>query len=289
NFKLRLAAATLGHTGPTLVAMATAITLLCGIPAVQHIATRHLFAKTEVDFATCAGCACWDTISVGSRETPGQHAYHSVYWNSNGCTLAMYCLTVLQALLCYKAVESLTCIVMRHGLSKLRPAFVCLTLLNIYPNYYSWWSYLMYLNEKTPMYSLIRHHMYFYASELIVAALVLHLCNVESAINRVKLSIVFCLAASHLVSGFADHYLFDPASAAVRASRLASFMHHSRNAGLMLPDLAHVLVSGRYLQPMLAKANTVEGLQLESPWSCWWRWAILLAVSMLLFCVSQAL
>ena len=110
--------------------------------------------------------------------------------------------------------------------------FLC--LINIYPNYYSWWSYFNYYNDD--FYSQLHHQLFFSVTELAVTSLVLNLTNTNNQIISWKIYIIICINFAHILIGgldqFVEQLIFGEGYNFLKA----------RDIGLVLPDVLHIVI-----------------------------------------------
>ena len=167
----------------------------------------------------------------GAYENPGMTTYKHVYFNTTWQTFRIWIFTILFILLAYESIKYVIPLV-RKG--NIRQTMFALYLVNLYPHYYSWWSYFSYYNED--FYTYFKHHMWFTVTEIIVTCLVLNLTDIRNEIISWKILAIVSINVMHILVGGMDQFISD-----VIYGKGAMF-HKARNLGLMIPDLLHVII-----------------------------------------------
>ncbi|KAK7090638.1 uncharacterized protein [Littorina saxatilis] len=205
--------------------------------------------KPQIDRWGCT-CSCFDTIFRGGYENPGMVTYKHVYFNSTSSTLKIWIFTALFLLLFYESLRYLVFLV-RSG-APLRRSMLLLYFVNLYPHYYSWWSFFSYYNEE--LYTYFNHHFVFTVTELIVTAIILSLCNRDNPVASWKIATIFTISLVHVIVSGMDQFIFH-----VLKGQGHSFQN-VRDVGLMIPDLLHLLIPLRvfYQQAQRQKLRFIE-------------------------------
>ncbi|KAK7090639.1 hypothetical protein V1264_010406 [Littorina saxatilis] len=225
--------------------------------------------KPQIDRWGCT-CSCFDTIFrggyenpgmvtykhvfflivTGGYENPGMVTYKHVYFNSTSSTLKIWIFTALFLLLFYESLRYLVFLV-RSG-APLRRSMLLLYFVNLYPHYYSWWSFFSYYNEE--LYTYFNHHFVFTVTELIVTAIILSLCNRDNPVASWKIATIFTISLVHVIVSGMDQFIFH-----VLKGQGHSFQN-VRDVGLMIPDLLHLLIPLRvfYQQAQRQKLRFIE-------------------------------
>ncbi|GAB1605292.1 uncharacterized protein LOC115222212, partial [Argonauta hians] len=188
--------------------------------------------KIPVNRADCS-CSCFDTIFRGTYENQDKISYKHIYFNVTAQSLAVWIWTVFFILLTYETLKYIYYLTIPRW--HIRYEMLLLMILNIYPHYYSWWSLFNYINMDFYLYFF--HHSYFIVTEFVVSAFVLNMCNSNNPITFQKIFFIFCINSIHiLLSGidqFVVHVLFGTGKG----------FQNARDIGLMIPDLAHLVVA----------------------------------------------
>ncbi|KAK7090640.1 hypothetical protein V1264_010406 [Littorina saxatilis] len=189
-------------------------------------------------------------IVTGGYENPGMVTYKHVYFNSTSSTLKIWIFTALFLLLFYESLRYLVFLV-RSG-APLRRSMLLLYFVNLYPHYYSWWSFFSYYNEE--LYTYFNHHFVFTVTELIVTAIILSLCNRDNPVASWKIATIFTISLVHVIVSGMDQFIFH-----VLKGQGHSFQN-VRDVGLMIPDLLHLLIPLRvfYQQAQRQKLRFIE-------------------------------
>lgn len=199
-----------------------------------HIGVYHLMIwvpnKPRIAKNNCT-CTCFDTVFRGAYENPGTTRYKHVYFNSTWQTFRIWLITVIFILLAYESIKYLIALARKKNI---RNTMFALYLINIYPHYYSWWSYFSYYNED--FYQYFKHHMWFTITELITSCIVLNLCDKRNETVPWKVLAIISVNVMHILVGGMDQFISD-----VIYGQGASF-HKARNIGLMIPDCLHVII-----------------------------------------------
>ncbi|XP_052784355.1 uncharacterized protein LOC128220129 isoform X2 [Mya arenaria] len=209
---------------------AVAITLL----PYFHIGIFHLKFwvpdKAPVMKNNCT-CSCFDTVMRGEYENPGRTRYKHIYFNATWQTFRIWMFTIVFVLLAYESIKYIIPLVRKR---KFRTSMFVLNLVNIYPHYYSWWSYFSYYNED--FYRYFKHHMWFTVTEMITTCIVLNLTDIKNEIVSWKILAIVSINVMHILVGGMDQFISD-----VIYGQGANF-HKARNIALMIPDVMHVVV-----------------------------------------------
>ncbi|KAL4220273.1 hypothetical protein ACF0H5_020680 [Mactra antiquata] len=199
-----------------------------------HIGVYHLMIwvpdKPKIPKNNCT-CSCFDTVFRGQYENPGLTRYKHVYFNATWQTYRIWIFTVVFILLAYESIKYLVPLVRKRNI---RITMFILYLVNIYPHYYSWWSYFSYYNED--FYRYFKHHMWFTVTELITTSIVLNLCDKRNEIISWKILAIISINVMHIFVGGLDQFIED-----VVYGKGRNF-HKARNIALMIPDCMHVVI-----------------------------------------------
>lgn len=187
--------------------------------------------KPPIDRYGCT-CSCFDTIFRGRYENPGVVTYKHVYFNATSNTFKIWIFTVLFMLLFYESVRYLVGL-FRSGVP-LRKSMLFLYVVNMYPHYYSWWSFFSYYNEE--LYTYFTHHFMFTVTEIITTCVVLNLVNAENDFHSWKIAMIVSINITHIIVSGMDQFI-----AHVLQGEGRNFQN-LRDVGLMIPDLLHVLI-----------------------------------------------
>lgn len=188
--------------------------------------------KPPIDKQTCT-CSCFDTVFRGRYEMPGPVTYKHVYFNATANTFKIWVTTIVFFILFYESVKYLVA-VYRH--SSFRAIWLTLYLINLYPHYYSWWSFFSYYNEE--FYTFFSHHMFFCVTEVFTTAIVLNLCNSKNELKAWKMMVILAINLVHIIVSGSDQFI-----AHVLQGRGTNFQN-ARNIGLMIPDVLHIIIPG---------------------------------------------
>ncbi|KAL8573700.1 hypothetical protein ACOMHN_018975 [Nucella lapillus] len=205
--------------------------------------------KPQIDRYGCT-CSCFDTVFRGGYEKPGTVTYKHVYFNSTATTLKIWLFTALFMLLFYESVRHLVGL-WRSGVP-LRRSMLFLYVVNLYPHYYSWWSFFNYYNEE--LYTYFTHHLMFTVTEIMVTAVVLNLCNANNDFSSWKMAVILTISVVHIIVSGMDQFI-----AHVVQGQGRSFQS-VRDLGLMVPDLLHLVIPLRefYLHVRRQKLSFVQ-------------------------------
>lgn len=214
--------------------------------------------KPQIDRRSCT-CSCFDTVFRGSYEMPGLTSYKHVYFNATSVTFKIWIFTVLFILLAYESIKYLVAV---YRTSSFRRSWLALYIINVYPHYYSWWSFFSYYNEE--FYTFFGHHMFFCITEIIVTAVVLNLCNEKNELKAWKMLLILAINLVHVIVSSSDQFIPH-----VLQGYGTSFQN-ARNIGLMIPDILHLIIPAYELVKFIS-ANNLRVSQL-----CYKEEAILL-------------
>ncbi|XP_067669462.1 uncharacterized protein [Haliotis asinina] len=187
--------------------------------------------KPPIDKYGC-GCTCFDTVFRGRYEMPGPGvSYKHIYFNATKETFKIWIATVLFVLLFYESVKYLVALFRRGSV---RWSMFLLYVINLYPHYYSWWSFFSYYNEE--FYTYFKHHMFFAITEIIATVIVLSLCNAENDVASWKISAIVTINTIHILVSGLDQFI----SHVIEGH--GTTFQNVRNIGLMIPDFLHIVI-----------------------------------------------
>ncbi|KAL8595601.1 hypothetical protein ACOMHN_025638 [Nucella lapillus] len=206
--------------------------------------------KPPVDRYGCT-CSCFDTVFRGRYENPGVVTYKHVYFNATSTTLKIWIFTAVFILLFYESVRHLVGL-LSSGVP-LRRSMLFLYFINLYPHYYSWWSFFSYYNEELftyfthhfmsffsyyneELFTYFTHHFMFTVTEILVTAIILNLCNRDNDFSSWKLSVIITVSVVHIIVSGMDQFIGHVIQGGGHS------FQNVRDVGLMVPDLLHVLV-----------------------------------------------
>ncbi|XP_076435604.1 uncharacterized protein LOC143275411 isoform X2 [Babylonia areolata] len=187
--------------------------------------------KPPVDRFGCT-CSCFDTVFRGRYENPGVVTYKHVYFNATSTTLKIWVFTAVFMLLFYESVRHLVGLFSRRV--PLRGSMLFLYFVNLYPHYYSWWSFFSYYNEE--LYTYFTHHFMFTVTEMLVTAIILNLCNRQNDFTSWKISAIISISLVHIIVSGMDQFITH-----VMQGEGHSFQN-VRDLGLMIPDVLHLVI-----------------------------------------------
>ncbi|KAI8772530.1 uncharacterized protein LOC106063482 isoform X1 [Biomphalaria glabrata] len=186
--------------------------------------------KPPIDKQACT-CSCFDTVFRGRYEMPGLVTYKHVYFNSTANTFKIWIMTIMFIILFYESIKYLVSV---YRNSRIRKIWFSLYLINLYPHYYSWWSFFSYYNEE--FYTFFTHHMFFCVTEIFTTAVVLNLCNYKNELKSWKMMLILAINLVHIIVSGSDQFI-----AHVLQGRGTNFQN-ARNIGLMIPDVLHIII-----------------------------------------------
>uniref|UniRef100_A0A0B6ZY17 Uncharacterized protein n=2 Tax=Arion vulgaris TaxID=1028688 RepID=A0A0B6ZY17_9EUPU len=217
------------------IAIVIAATLIVLMPYL-HIGVFYLKIwvpdKPPVDRRGCT-CSCFDTVFRGRYEMPGLVTYKHVYFNATSNTLKIWVVTALFFILFYESIKYLVSV---YRTSSFRKSWLALYIINLYPHYYSWWSFFSYYNEE--FYTFFSHHMFFCVTEILTTAIVLNQCNKKNEAKAWKMMAILAINLVHIIVSGSDQFI-----AHVLEGRGTNFQN-ARNLGLMIPDIFHIVIPG---------------------------------------------
>lgn len=212
---------------------------LVGILAVAilpyiHIGIFHLKIwvpdKQPVDRNQC-GCPCWDTVFKGTYEGHEHIRYKHIYFNATVQTYIVWILTVCIIVAAYEAFKYIWT---TFRAKELRMTMAFLFLLDIYPNYYSWWNYFNYLNDD--FYDQFFHQLFFTITELISTCIIINLCSEKNHMDKWKVMVIVCISSVHLLIGGVDQFFVQLFLGE------GQIFQKMRNIGFVVPDFCHILL-----------------------------------------------
>ncbi|XP_036367295.1 uncharacterized protein LOC115222212 isoform X1 [Octopus sinensis] len=188
--------------------------------------------KAPVDRSGCT-CSCFDTVFRGAYENQGIVLYKHIYFNATSQTFGVWIFTVFFVAITYESLKYIYNLLFPR--LHVRWVMFGLFAINIYPHYYSWWSIFNYFNED--FYPYFYHHIYFMVTEMVVTALVLNMCDSRNSVTFKKIFFILCISTIHILLSGMDQFITHVIYAHGRT------FQNVRNVALMVPDLAHFLVS----------------------------------------------
>lgn len=154
-----------------------------------------------------------------------------MYFNATWQTSRIWIFTVVFILLAYESVKYLVPLMRRK---RLRASMFYLYLINLYPHYYSWWSYFNYYNED--FYNYFKHHFMFTITEVIATCIVLNLCDRRNDVVSWKVFAIVSINLMHIFVSGLDQFV----SHVIRGK--GTNFQNARDIGLMIPDSLHVII-----------------------------------------------
>lgn len=143
----------------------------------------------------------------------------------------MWIFTVIFVLMGYESVKYLVPLV-RRGV--VRRSMLALYLVNLYPQYYSWWSYFNYYNEE--FFNYYYHHMFFALTEIAATCMVLNLCDIRNEINSWKILLIVTINVIHILVASMDQFFVHVLMG------VGKNFQSARDIALMVPDLLHIII-----------------------------------------------
>lgn len=168
---------------------------------------------------------------TGAYENPGTTSYKHVYFNATWQTFRIWIVTVIFILMAYESAKYIARLIRERSIRK---SMILLFVINLYPNYYAWWSYFSYYNED--FYNYFNHHMPFAVSEIIATLFVLHLCDVRNEVTSWKIFVIISINFVHILVSGMDQFVHH-----VIHGMGVSFQS-TRDIMLMVPDLLHLFI-----------------------------------------------
>ncbi|XP_061183044.1 uncharacterized protein LOC133191313 [Saccostrea echinata] len=185
--------------------------------------------KPKVNRTRCH-CDCFDTVFKGSYERVGKTTYKHIYFNATYEMLVIWVMTLGVIIVSYESFKHLYDLY-NHRLLRWRMFF--LFILDVYPNYYSYWMFFNYTNDG--YYSQFYHQMFFTVTELFSTWTVFQLCSKTLDTDSIRSFIIISISLIHILLGGVDQFF----------AQLILWQDNAfqrfRDLGFLLPDLLHVL------------------------------------------------
>ncbi|XP_062571178.1 uncharacterized protein LOC134233208 [Saccostrea cucullata] len=208
---------------------------IVGVIPFIHIGVIHKMIwvpnKTPVNRTGCR-CDCFDTVYKGSYERPGKTGYKHMYFNATFEMLVIWIITLVTIILSY---ESFKLLINLYSNRNLRWRMLLLFILDIHPNYYSFWSYFNYTNDG--FYDQFYHQLFFTITELYSTWNVFRLCAKDSKMTSGSVVSIIVISLVHILVGGVDQFFVQ-----LILWRDNTFQRF-RNLGFLLPDVFHVILT----------------------------------------------
>lgn len=156
--------------------------------------------KAPVNRTSCT-CSCFDTVYKGSYESPGKTGYKHIYFNATFDTLIIWIMTFGTIIVAYEAFKRLLNL---YSAGNLRWRMLLLFILDIYPNYFSYWVYFNYTNDG--FYKQAYHQLFFTTTELFSTWNVFRLCAKDSKVEPVAAMSIIVIGLIHIILGGIDQF-----------------------------------------------------------------------------------
>ena len=173
-------------------------------------------------------------IFTGTYERKQEPGYKHVYFNITSQTLAIWTLTILHILFANESIRYILRLIYKRNL-RIRMFLLC--IINIYPNYYSFWALFNYFNDD--FYKQLHHQLFFSITELIVTCLVLSLTNKNNSVISWKTYIIIFINSIHILIGGLDQF-FAQLIFGEGIKTLSGPILKARDIGLFFPDVLHL-------------------------------------------------
>lgn len=135
----------------------------------------------------------------------------------------------------------------------LRWRMLALFILDIYPNYYSFWMFINYTNDG--FYKQFLHQLFFTVTELFSTWNVFRLCSKDCDVDSVSALGIISMSLIHILLGGVDQFF-----AQLILWRDQPFQRF-RNLGFILPDILHVVITIQ----LLAKERRTKWTRALTP------------------------
>ncbi|XP_061180327.1 uncharacterized protein LOC133188862 [Saccostrea echinata] len=211
-----------------------AAAIVCVIPFI-HIGIIHKMIwvpnKTPVNRTACR-CDCFDTVYKGTYERPGKAGYKHMYFNATFEMIVIWIITLVTIILSYESFKHLINLYVNRNV---RWRMLLLFILDIHPNYYSFWSYFNYMNDG--FYDQFYHQLFFTITELFSTWNVFRLCSKDSKMESGSVISIIVISLVHILIGGVDQFFVQ-----LILWRDNTFQRF-RNLGFLLPDVLHVILT----------------------------------------------
>lgn len=187
--------------------------------------------KVPVNRTSCT-CSCFDTVYKGSYESPGKTGYKHIYFNATFDTLIIWIMTFGTIIVAYESFKRLLNL---YSAGNLRWRMLLLFILDIYPNYFSYWVYFNYTNDG--FYKQVYHQLFFTTTELFSTWNVFRLCAKDSKVEPVAAMSIIVIGLIHIILGGIDQFF------AQLILLQEPFYRRIRSLNIVLPDILHVLLT----------------------------------------------
>lgn len=169
---------------------------------------------------------------LGSYESPGKTGYKHIYFNATFDTLIIWIMTFGTIIVAYEAFKRLLNL---YSAGNLRWRMLLLFILDIYPNYFSYWVYFNYTNDG--FYKQVYHQLFFTTTELFSTWNVFRLCAKDSKVEPVAAMSIIVIGLIHIILGGIDQFF------AQLILLQEPFYRRIRSLNIVLPDILHVVLT----------------------------------------------
>lgn len=181
----------------------------------------------------------------GSYETPGSTTYKHIYFNVTRETLIIWTLTILFLILGYESFKRITTLWMK---GRLRLIMLFLFLVNIYPNYFTWWVYFNYFNDGYHL--QFYHQLFFTLTEFVSTYIVLLLCDKKVTVLPWHIHVISGTALTHIIVGSLDQFVLHLILGREELHK------KTRDVALLVPDVLYLIVPVYELRKVMVRERT---------------------------------
>lgn len=157
--------------------------------------------------------------------------YKNVYFNITLPTLAIWILLVCSIIISYETTKYLFNL---YRQSRLRYSMLFLTVVSLYPHYYTFWAQFNIYNDG--FYEQILHQMLFSVSELFSSSVIVFLCDNKTTVTILHIAVILTIASTHFVASCIDQFY-------VNVILKEGAIHQiSRDVGFIISDISSISV-----------------------------------------------
>lgn len=140
-------------------------------------------------------------ILLGSYENGGIVRYKHLYFNATFQTLVIW-ITLLASIIV--AYETLSRLLGLFRKKKIRWRMFILFVANLYPNYFSLWSFFNYINDE--FYGYFMHQIFFTTTELFSTWNIVRMCSAEVDVAAWRIKTIVAIGCMHIIIGGVDQF-----------------------------------------------------------------------------------
>lgn len=149
----------------------------------------------------CSSVNGQNCILSGTYENGGIVRYKHLYFNATFQTLVIWITLLASIIVTYETLSRLLGLFRKK---KIRWRMFILFVANLYPNYFSLWAFLNYINDG--FYEYFMHQIFFTTTELFSTWNIVRMCSAEADVEAWRIKTIVAIGCMHIVIGGVDQF-----------------------------------------------------------------------------------